>query len=47
MSIDYLAMPGIEQSEKQRGGTLITIHRDASFEIEQVPLNQIPDTVGK
>ena len=47
MSIDYLAMPGIEKSEKQRGGTLITIHRDASFEIEQVPLNQIPDTVGK
>lgn len=41
MSIDYLAMPGIDQSEKQRGGTLITIYSDSSFAIEQIPLSQI------
>lgn len=42
MSIDYLAMPGIEKSEKQRGGTLITIYENSSFDIEQIPLIVIP-----
>ena len=41
MSIDYLAMPGIDKSEKQRGGTLITIHHDSSFDIKQIPLSLI------
>jgi len=41
MSIDYLAMPGIEKSDKQRGGTLITIKADSTYSIEQVPLNEI------
>ena len=41
MSIDYLAMPGIARDTKQRGATLITIHKDSSFDIEQVPLTSI------
>lgn len=41
MSIDYLAMPGIVNRHQQRGGTLITIHKDASFDVEQLPLYQI------
>ena len=36
MSIDYLAMPGIARDTKQRGATLITTHKDSSFDIEQV-----------
>ena len=38
MSIDYLAMPGIENDYKQRGATLITIKQNDDFIIEQVPL---------
>lgn len=38
MSIDYLAMPGIAADTRQRGATLITLHADSSFTIEQVPL---------
>lgn len=41
MSIDYLAMPGIDKSEKQRGGTLITIYADSTYTIEQIPFNKI------
>lgn len=41
MSIDYLAMPGIARDTKQRGATLITTHKDSSFDIEQVPLTSI------
>lgn len=33
-SIDYLAMPGIEEDEEQRGATLITIDRKGAFTIE-------------
>ena len=41
MSIDYLAMPGIEKETKQRGAELITIHTDSSWESEQIPLESI------
>ena len=41
MSIDYLAMPGIENSTVQRGGELITIHPDGSWDLEQIPLSSI------
>lgn len=41
MSIDYLAMPGIEQDTAQRGGTVITLHPDSDFDIEQIPLVNI------
>lgn len=41
MSIDYLAMPGIENDMKQRGATLITLHEDSSFDIEQIKLTEI------
>ncbi len=41
MSIDYLAMPGIEKDSKQRGGTLITLNPDSSYKIEQIPLTSI------
>lgn len=40
MSIDYLAMPGISKQTKQRGATLITLHQDSSFEVEQIPLEK-------
>lgn len=41
MSIDYLAMPGIEKETKQRGAELITIHPDSSWDLEQIPLTTI------
>ncbi len=31
MSIDYLAMPGIDKDTDQRGGTLITCHKDSIY----------------
>ena len=44
MSIDYLAMPGIEKDTAQRGGTLITIYPDASWDLVQIPLISITGT---
>ena len=41
MSIDYLAMPGIDKETKQRGAELITIHSDSSWDLEQIPLDSI------
>ncbi len=41
MSIDYLAMPGIEKDTKQRGAELITLHKDSSWDVEQIPLDSI------
>ena len=41
MSIDYLAMPGIEKETKQRGAELITIHADSTWESKQIPLESI------
>ena len=41
MSIDYHAMPGIDKDTKQRGGTLITLHKDSSYDIKQIRLTDI------
>ncbi len=41
MSIDYLAMPGIEYDTAQRGAELITLHSDGKFELQQIPLTSI------
>ncbi len=41
MSIDYLAMPGIEKDTKQRGAELITLHKDSSWDVVQLPLTEI------
>lgn len=41
MSIDYLAMPGIDRSTEQRGAELITVHGDSSFDIGQIRLMDI------
>ncbi len=41
MSIDYLAMPGIEHDTAQRGAELITLHADGSFDLVQIPLTSI------
>ncbi|MCI8506492.1 MAG: metallophosphoesterase family protein [Lachnospiraceae bacterium] len=41
MSIDYLAMPGIERDETQRGAELITLHPDSTWELTQIPLSKI------
>ncbi len=43
MSIDYLAMPGIENDMAQRGAELVTLHPDGTWEIRQIPL----DGIGK
>ena len=43
MSIDYLAMPGIENDTAQRGAELVTLHPDGTWEIRQIPL----DGIGK
>lgn len=40
-SIDYLAMPGINQETFQRGGTLITLHPDNSFTIDSIKLDDL------
>ncbi len=42
MSIDYLAMPGIENATAQRGGTLITVYADSGYDIKQIRLTDIP-----
>ncbi len=42
MSIDYLAMPGIEQDVRQRGGEVITLCQDSTWTVEQVPLWSVP-----
>ena len=41
LSIDYLAMPGIDKDTRQRGGTLITLHEDSTYDIEQIKLTDI------
>lgn len=41
MSIDYLAMPGIEHDTKQRGAELITLYGDGGWDIRQIPLTSI------
>ena len=41
MSIDYLAMPGIENDTAQRGAELITLHPDSTWDLEQIPLDSI------
>ncbi len=43
MSIDYLAMPGIEDDTDQHGAELITIHSDSKWDVEQIPLKSIVD----
>ena len=41
MSIDYLAMPVIENDTDQRGAELITIHPDSTWDVRQIPLKDI------
>jgi len=41
MSIDYLAMPGIDKRDEQRGETRITIHKDGSFDCTPLPLRNL------
>ncbi len=41
MSIDYLAMPGIENDTAQRGAELITLHADSTWDLVQIPLTSI------
>jgi len=43
MSIDYLAMPGIEDDVEQRGAELITLHPDGSWDVTQIPLTSITE----
>ncbi|MCM1306323.1 MAG: metallophosphoesterase [Bacteroides sp.] len=41
MSIDYLAYKGIRKKHTQRGGTIIEIFDDGSFEVSMLPLDDI------
>ncbi len=41
MSIDYLAYKGIEKRHTQRGGTIIEIFDDGSFDVKLLPLDDI------
>lgn len=41
MSVDYLAMPGIEWDTDQRGGTLVTLLPEGELEIEPIRLTDI------
>jgi hypothetical protein len=41
MSIDYLAMPGIEEDTAQRGAELITVAPDGSWDLRQIPLTSL------
>ncbi len=41
MSIDYLAYRKIEERTTQRGGTLIDIREDGSFDVSMLPLSDI------
>ncbi len=45
MSIDYLAYSGISKLKNQRGGTLISIKDDGSFDCELVPLTTVRNEV--
>ena len=45
MSIDYLAMPGIESDTAQRGAELITLQPDGSWDVEQIPLTSITESL--
>ncbi len=47
MSIDYLVMSGIANKTEQRGGTLITLHSDSSYDIEPVRLSNIQQKVSR
>lgn len=41
MSIDYLAYNGIKKKHTQRGGTIIEISDDGSFDVKMLPLDSI------
>ena len=41
MSIDYLAYKGIKKKHTQRGGTIIEIADDGSFDVSLLPLDDI------
>lgn len=43
MSIDYVAMPGIAKKTAQRGGTLLNLHKDSTFDIRQIPLASLTE----
>lgn len=40
-SIDYVAYPGIASQTAQRGGTLITVHADGSYELESISYTEM------
>lgn len=44
MSIDFLAYSNVKKTYVQRGGTLIKIHKDGSFNVSPVPLNSVVST---
>lgn len=41
LSIDYLAMPGIDKDTAQRGAEVITLHENSDYDIEQIHYSDI------
>lgn len=41
MSVDYLAYKGIDKRHTQRGGTIIEIYDDGTFDTKMLPLDDI------
>lgn len=41
MSIDFLAYKNIKKCTTQRGGTLVTVRRDASFDVSHIALDEL------
>ena len=47
MSVDYLAYRGIMKWSSQRGGTIISIKDDSSFDVSLLPLDEVAPTLNK
>lgn len=47
MSVDYLAYRDIMKWSSQRGGTIISIKDDGSFDVELMPLDEVAPTLNK
>ena len=47
MSVDYLAYRGIMKWSSQRGGTMINIKDDSTFDVSLLPLDEVAPTLNK
>ena len=47
MSVDYLAYRKIMKWSSQRGGTIISIKDDGSFDVDLMPLDEVAPSLNK